>query len=111
MKVAVVGSRAIKDIDISPYIPKETDLIISGGAKGVDQIAEDYADKCRISKLILRPQYNLYKRGAPLKRNDTIVEMCDMLIAFWDGKSRGTRHTIDYANKLNKKIEIVKIDI
>ena len=45
MKIAVVGSRTIKDIDISPYIPQETELIISGGAQGVDMLAEEYADK------------------------------------------------------------------
>ena len=109
MKTAVVGSRTIKNLDISPYIPKETDLIISGGANGVDKIAEDYADRHRISKLILRPKYNLYRKNAPLIRNDEIVEISDKIIVFWDGKSRGTKHTIEYARKINKEIEIITI--
>ena len=110
MKIAIVGSRTIKDIDISPYIPQETELIISGGAQGVDMLAEEYADKHRISKMILRPKYNLYRKNAPLKRNDEIVEMCDKVIVFWDGKSKGTKHTIEYARKNNKEIEIVTIN-
>ena len=53
MKVAVVGSRSISKADISRYIPPDTDLIISGGAIGVDKLAEEYADKKGIKKLTL----------------------------------------------------------
>ena len=110
MKIAIAGSRTIDNIDISLYIPKNATLIISGGAKGIDTLAEEYADKQRISKLILRPRYDLYRKNAPLKRNNEIVDMCDKIIVFWDGKSKGTKHTIDYARKNNKEIEIVTIN-
>ena len=111
MKLLIAGSRSIKDLDISPYIPTDTELIISGGANGVDTLAEEYADKKRISKLILRPRYDLYRRAAPLKRNDKMVEICDKVLIFWDGVSKGTKHTIDYANKIGKPIEIITIPI
>ncbi len=107
MKLLIVGSRSIKDFDLSPYIPQNTEWIISGGAGGVDALAEEYADKKRISKIIMRPQYNLYKRAAPLKRNDEMVKMADSLLVIWDGISNGTKHTIDYAKKLNKDINII----
>ncbi len=107
MKLLIAGSRSIKDFDISPYIPENTDCIISGGATGIDALAEQYADKNRISKIILRPRYDLYKRAAPLKRNDEMVEMADMVLVVWDGASRGTKHTIDYAKKLNKEINVI----
>ena len=109
MKLLIAGSRSIKDLDISPYIPTDTELIISGGANGVDTLAEEYADKKRISKLILRPRYDLYRRAAPLKRNDKMVEICDKVLIFWDGVSKGTKHTIDYANKIGKPIEIITV--
>lgn len=109
MKLLIVGSRSITDYDISPHIPAETELIISGGANGVDTLAEKYADKHKISKLILRPQYKLYRKGAPLKRNDRMVELCDKVLVFWDGASRGTKHTIDYAKKLGKPIEVIVV--
>ena len=109
MKLLIVGSRSITDFDLSPYIPDDVELIISGGANGVDALAEEYADKHRISKLILRPQYKLYHRGAPLKRNDRMVELCDKVLVIWDGVSRGTKHTIDYANMLGKPVEIVTV--
>lgn len=109
MKLLIVGSRSIKNFDISPYIPAETELIISGGADGVDALAEEYADKHRVSKLIMRPEYSRYHKGAPLKRNDRMVEICDRALVFWDGVSRGTKHTIDYANKLGKPIEVITV--
>lgn len=110
MKLLIVGSRSISDIDISEYISEKAELIISGGASGVDTVAEEYADKNKISKLILRPQYELYRRAAPLKRNDLMVDICDNIIVFWDGKSKGTKHTIDYARKKGKPLTIVKIE-
>ncbi len=111
MKLLIAGSRSITDFDISEYIPSDTSLIISGGANGVDTLAEEYADKKRISKLILRPRYDLYRRAAPLKRNDEMVELCDKVLIFWDGVSKGTKHTIDYANKIGKPIEIITIPV
>lgn len=109
MKLMIAGSRTIENIDISPYISDDTELIISGGAKGIDALAEQYADKHRISKLILRPKYKLYQRRAPLIRNDEMVDMCDKVLVFWDGKSRGTKHTIDYAKRTGKPIDIITI--
>ena len=50
------------------------------------------------------PDYKTYGRVAPLKRNYLIVSYCDVVIAFWDGKSRGTEYTINLAKKMNKKV-------
>ena len=99
MKVAIIGSRTVKDVDLSRYIPPETTLIISGGAIGVDTIAERYADEHGIEKLIIRPEYNLYGKRAPLVRNRLIVDQADLVIAFWDGESRGTAYTVSYAQQ------------
>ena len=111
MKLLVVGSRTITDFDLSGYIPPQTTLIISGGANGIDTLAEKYADNHRLSKLIIRPQYNLYDRGAPLRRNEQMVNFCDCVLAIWDGKSRGTLYTINYAKKMNKPIKVINVDI
>ena len=107
MKLLVVGSRAIADFDLSPYIPDGVDMIISGGANGIDTAAEKYADSHRLSKFIIRPQYERYGRGAPLKRNQEMVEMADAILVIWDGKSRGTNFTIDYAKKVGKQVTVI----
>ena len=94
MRVAVVGSRSL-NVDISKYIPDGTTEIISGGAKGIDTLAEKYADEHNIPKLIIKPEYEKYGIAAPLKRNEIIVDISDMVIAIWDGQSRGTKFVID----------------
>ena len=109
MKLLVVGSRSIKDFDLSPYIPSETEVIISGGADGVDTIAEKYADKNRLSKLILRPKYNLYGKAAPIKRNKEMLDIADKILVIWDGRSKGTKSTIEYANSKKKDITIIEV--
>ena len=91
MILLIAGSRSITDYDLSPHIPEDTDLIVSGGASGVDELAERYADAHRISKLILRPRYDLYSRAAPIKRNAEMVEICDRVLIIWDGKSKGSK--------------------
>ncbi len=100
MKVAIIGSRGITDADLSKYIPPEADLIISGGARGVDALAEKYADERGIEKLIIRPDYDLYGKKAPLIRNRIIVDSADLVIALWDGESRGTAYTVSYAQQM-----------
>jgi len=110
MKILVVGSRSIGEFDLSPYIPPETELIISGGATGMDEIAERYADAHRISKLILRPQYEKYGRGAPLRRNEKMVDLADKVIIVWDGRSKGTQYTLRDAEKKGKPITLVHWD-
>lgn len=110
MKLLIAGSRSVTKFDLFPYIPKDTDLIISGGAKGIDELAELYADRHRISKLILRPNYNLYSKAAPLKRNEEMIDIAEKILIVWDGKSKGTEYTIQYAKKMNKDLEIIMID-
>ncbi|MBO5262382.1 MAG: hypothetical protein J6B45_04990 [Clostridia bacterium] len=107
MKLLIAGSRNLTDINLEKYIPNDVELIISGGAKGIDTLAENYADKKGISKLIMRPKYELYGKGAPLKRNEEMIKIADQVLVFWDGKSRGTRFTIDKAKKQNKPVNVV----
>lgn len=109
MKLMIAGSRSISDIDLSQYIPNGVEIIISGGAEGVDTLAEKYADENKISKLILRPRYDLYGRGAPLKRNESMVDIADEIIVIWDGKSKGSDYTVKYAEKKNKKLTLINL--
>ena len=105
MRVAIIGSRTLQ-VDIAKYIPRGISLIVSGGAKGIDQLAEEYANEHNIAKLIFMPEYDKYGSRAPLERNKTIVENADIVIAIWDGKSRGTKFTIGYAEKVGKTVEV-----
>ena len=108
MKLLIVGSRSITSFDLSPYVPSETELIISGGATGIDTLAEEYADQKKISKLILRPQYYKYGKAAPLKRNECMVDLADQVLIIWDGISRGAQYTAKYAKKMGKPFRIIE---
>ena len=86
MKIAIIGSRNINIEDLTEYLPENVTEIVSGGAKGVDTCARNYAEKNKIPLKEFLPDYKIYGRGAPLKRNIEIIEYADMVIAFWDGK-------------------------
>lgn len=109
MKLLIVGSRSITEFDLSPYVSADVDTVISGGADGVDRLAEQYADLHRLSKCIVRPRYDLYGRAAPLKRNEQMVDMADAVLVIWDGCSKGTQYTVKYAKKVNKPITLIQI--
>jgi predicted Rossmann fold nucleotide-binding protein DprA/Smf involved in DNA uptake len=110
MKLLIAGSRSITDFELAPYIPSDTDTIISGGAAGVDGVAERYADEHGLEKMIVRPQYDRYGRAAPIKRNEQMVDMADEVLVIWDGKSKGSMHTIRYAEKVRKPLRVVCVE-
>ncbi len=109
MKVAIIGSRNAVVTNLKDYLPEDTDEIVSGGAKGIDTCAKQFAIENGIKYTEFLPDYSHYKRGAPLIRNKQIVEYADTVIAFWDGKSKGTKFVIDYCNKISKKVHVVSI--
>lgn len=109
MKIVIAGSRNIDNFDLSQHIPSNVDLIITGGASGIDNLAEKYADKHKISKLIMLPDYKRYGKASPLRRNEIMVDLADLVIVVWDGVSRGTKYTIDYATKKGKNLKIVTL--
>ena len=106
MKVAVIGSRGLSVSDLSKYLPEDTTEIVSGGARGVDTSAKEYALSHGIKLTEFLPEYEKYGRSAPLKRNITIIEYADIVLAFWDGKSRGTKFVIDNCHKLCVMVKV-----
>ena len=110
MKLLVAGSRDINDFDICGYIDAGVDTIICGGARGIDTIAEQYADEHRLSKIVLRPRYDLYGRAAPIRRNEEMVDMADAVLVIWNGKSNGTKHTVEYAKRRGKDLTVIILD-
>lgn len=107
MKVAVIGSRNLSVNNLEIYLPENISEIVSGGAQGIDRCARNYAIKNGITLKEFLPDYNRYGRIAPIKRNLQIIAYADMIIAFWDGKSRGTKFVIDNCRKIGKPIKIL----
>lgn len=109
MKTLITGSREIKDIDfvfniLNKEIKKE-DILIHGGALGVDLSAEVWCQKNKVKSIIIRPIFQ-DKKEYYLYRNAEMVGMCDKVIAIWNGVSRGTEFTIKYAQARKKLVSI-----
>jgi hypothetical protein len=107
----VIGSRGFSDYlllkqTLNTYSISE---IISGGAIGADMLAERYGDEHGIPTRIFKPDYATFGRGAPLVRNKEIVDTSEKVIAFWNGKSRGTAQVISYAKSIVKQVDIISL--
>ncbi|HHV50727.1 MAG TPA: hypothetical protein PLG48_00350 [Candidatus Avimonas sp.] len=112
MKVAIIGTRnAPHNIipKILRHLPANVTEIVSGGASGVDTAAEQVASALSIPVKRFLPDYRRFGRSAPLKRNIEIVNYSDKILAFWDGKSSGTRHCIIECINRRKPVMIIRI--
>lgn len=94
---AIVGSRHWTDYAafveiVNRHIPPGVTRIVSGGAAGVDRMAERYADERNLPQTVYLPDWTLASAGP--KRNQQIVDAADGGIAFPGPKSKGTYDTI-----------------
>lgn len=113
MKIGIVGSRTFNNYEllkqiVSQYNPSH---IVSGGANGADSFAEQYANEFNIPITIHYPNWDKYGKSAGFKRNKLIVDDSEMIIAFWDKKSKGTVHSINLAKEQKKNIVLILFDI
>lgn len=109
--VAIVGSRdypnlAAVTIEVST-LPVGT-VVVTGDARGVDQAAISQARNMGLEHYSLVPCWTLLGAKAGPYRNEAIVRMVDRVIAFWDGESRGTKSTIDLAERYGKPVEVIR---
>lgn len=109
-KVAIVGSRKFKRLaTVKEYVeslPLDT-IIVSGGALGVDEVAETTAIAKGMTSKIFKPNWKKFGLAAGPIRNAQIVEEADEIVAFWDGESKGTANTIKLARQAGKPLKII----
>jgi len=112
MKIIIAGSRNFNDYNLlksscDNLLTQFTNIeIVSGTARGADKLGERYAREKGYDIKQFPANWNLGKSTGYI-RNDEMAQYSDMLIAFWDGTSKGTKHMIDLANKRGIKVEIV----
>jgi len=111
IKIGVIGSRSFNNYELTKrtldeYLDKVW-VIVSGGASGADSLGEKWANENNIKTCIYKPDWDIYGKKAGFIRNKDIVDDSDIVIAFWDGLSRGTEHSINLARKMNKEVRIV----
>ena len=112
-RIAIVGSRDFVDYE---FICKEVlnlgfniQEIVSGGARGVDRLAAKFAKDRNIPLKEFLADWEAEPKRAGFIRNQDIVDRADIVIAFWDGASPGTKSTIDLSKKAGKTVYIIKV--
>ena len=87
------------------------DKIISGGAEGIDSLAERYAKvyNIKFNKNDYLPQWDIYGNSAGIIRNKKLMNDADLNIIFWNGISPGTKYNIDYCMKNRKKHYLILV--
>jgi hypothetical protein len=114
MKVIIAGSRNFNDYNLlktscDNLLTQFTNIeIVSGTARGADKLGERYAREKGYDIKEFPANWNLGKSAGYI-RNDEMAQYSDMLIAFWDGTSKGTKHMIDLANKRSLKVVVIDI--
>ena len=112
MKVAIVGSRDYTDLQavwnfVERLASRRPDaIIISGGARGVDTMAACAGRFFGLEVIELEPEWARLGKAAGHARNSDIVAAADILIAFWDGTSTGTKDSIDKARQKGIKVKV-----
>ena len=115
MKIGIVGSRGFEDYEslcrelvffnkfYGPIMQ-----IVSGGAAGADSLGAKFALEHNIELVFYKPDWKKYGKAAGMIRNTYIVKNSDFVFAFWDGKSKGTKDSIEKSKKLNIPIKVIR---
>lgn len=115
-KLIICGSRSFNDYSfiktkLDEFFQdknKDNYEVVSGGALGVDKLAELYAKNNNIKNVIFLADWRKGKQAGPI-RNQKMVNYSNKVIAFWDGESKGTKSTIDKAWEKGLETYIIKI--
>lgn len=85
--------------------------IVSGGARGADKLGEVIAKDEGLPVKLFEADWDAHGKSAGYIRNSEMADYGDILLAFWDGKSKGTKHMIDLATKKGLKIKVVRYTV
>lgn len=113
MKTIIAGSRSVDSLDVVAAAVEASMLtvseVVSGTAKGVDQLGEAWALQNAIPVSRFKPDWKRFGRAAGLRRNEDMAAYADALIAVWDGKSRGTEHMIATAKQHDLSVFVQRV--
>ena len=117
IKLIIAGGRNFRDY---AYMKQECDFIlsklinthkieiISGGAKGADNLGQEYARENNYTLTIMKADWDKHGKSAGYVRNQEMANVATHVLAFWDGESRGTKHMIDIAKKDGLSYKVIE---
>lgn len=118
-RIIICGSRDFCDTKIFNETMKNLRInaersdieIISGHARGADRMGEIFAKENNIRLKIFPAQWDKYGKSAGYRRNDQMLQYAlqehAIVIAFWDGTSRGTKHMIDTSRRIGAEVHVI----
>ncbi|HEY9169418.1 MAG TPA: DUF2493 domain-containing protein [Lutibacter sp.] len=115
IKVIIAGGRNFDDFDklrqvCDEFLKDQNKVeIVSGAYKGADALGERYAAERNHQIKQFPADWRRYGKSAGLKRNTEMAAYADALIAFWDGKSKGTKNMIELATQAGLNVKIINI--
>lgn len=113
MKVIIAGGREFNDYPLlrqkcDYYLQNSKNItIICGKARGADTLGEYYAKERKLKIEYYPAKWHIHNKRAGFIRNQEMLDNCDAVICFWDGKSKGTAQMIDITKKAGKPLKIV----
>lgn len=114
MKIIIAGGRDFSDfeklkasVDDAVSNINSNIEIVSGTARGADLLGEQYAKNHGYNIKQFPAEWDKYGKAAGYRRNSQMAKYADMLIAFWDGSSKGTQHMINLAKKEGLKVTTI----
>ena len=115
MKLIIAGTRTFTNYQklkqICDYFLQDQDTIeiVSGACRGADKLGEQYAKERGYKLTQFHADWNKYGKAAGPKRNQQMANYADALIAFWDGKSKGTLNMIEFANQNKLSVTVINL--
>jgi len=114
MKVIIAGSRNFinyqklkKECDEFLQNQKNIEIVSGNHYKGADKLGIQYAIQKGLNLIKFPAEWNKFGKAAGPKRNKEMAIAADALIAFWDGKSRGTKNMIELAKQKGLKVKVI----
>lgn len=116
-RVIIAGSRGFDDYELlkekmdyylyDKVMSGEQVSIVSGHARGADELGEQYAEDCQLFLTVYPADWAHLGKKAGYIRNGVMAKNADALVAFWDGESRGTLHMIKTAKRKGLPVRVV----
>lgn len=110
MKVAIIGSKKLKVNNLKKYLPYGVTEFVSGGSRGINTCAKNYAKTNGLKMTEFIPEYIKYGRSATLRRNLQIINYADIVIAFWDGQSQDIKKVIISCIEKDRKLTVYTVN-
>ena len=116
-KIIIAGGRSFNNYELlkercdhylsKAIMNKDNIIIVSGTANGADKLGEKYAQEKGFTIERHPAKWKELGKKAGYVRNKEMAEVSNALIAFWDNKSRGTKHMIDLAKERKLHVRVV----